>query len=94
MKFIGGFTNDIANELRIQVIYFRTTSACSLWAHFSVANIIEAGELPIRGRINLVSICKLLVVFLLISFGCCETRLEFKILLCAQGRPNKFGGLR
>ena len=47
---IGGFTSDIANELRIPVIYFRTTGACSIWAHFSVPNIIEAGELPIRGN--------------------------------------------
>ena len=77
---IGGSTSDIANELRIPIIYFHTTSACSLWTHFSVPNIIEAGELPIRGRINWVSIYKLLVVFLLIIFGCCETKLEFKIL--------------
>ena len=47
---IGGFTSDIANELRIPVIYFRTTSACSIWALFSVPNVIEAGELPIRGN--------------------------------------------
>jgi len=49
---IDGFTSDIANELRIPIIYFLTISACSLWTHFSVPSIIEAGELPIRGRIN------------------------------------------
>ncbi|GMY08125.1 7-deoxyloganetic acid glucosyltransferase-like [Fagus crenata] len=47
---IGGFTSDIANELRIPVIYFRTSSARSVWALFSVPNIIEASELPIRGN--------------------------------------------
>ncbi|KAM4104355.1 hypothetical protein ACJW30_06G151400 [Castanea mollissima] len=31
---IGGFTSDIANELLIPIIYFRTTNACILWTHF------------------------------------------------------------
>jgi hypothetical protein len=50
---IGGFTSDVANELRIPIIYFRTISACCFWAYFSIPKIIEAGELPIRGNFSI-----------------------------------------
>ncbi|XP_075668308.1 7-deoxyloganetic acid glucosyltransferase-like isoform X2 [Castanea sativa] len=47
---ISIFTSDIANELQIPIIYFRTISASCFWAFFSVPNIIEAGELPVKGN--------------------------------------------
>lgn len=47
----GGFTTDVANELHIPIIHFRTVSACCVWAYFSIPNLIQAGELPIRGII-------------------------------------------
>jgi hypothetical protein len=49
---ILGFPIDVGDELGIPVIHFRTISACCFWAYFRIPDIIEAGELPIRG-INL-----------------------------------------
>ncbi|KAF3947230.1 hypothetical protein CMV_026607 [Castanea mollissima] len=43
------FPIDVGNELGIPVIHFRTISACSFWAYFCIQDMIEAGELPIRG---------------------------------------------
>ena len=48
---IGGFTTDVANELHIPIIHFRTVGACCFWAYFSIPNLIQAGELPIKGII-------------------------------------------
>ncbi|KAH7537485.1 hypothetical protein FEM48_Zijuj03G0098000 [Ziziphus jujuba var. spinosa] len=48
----GKFTTDVADELGIPIIHFRTIGACSFWVYFSIPNIIEAGELPIRGYYN------------------------------------------
>ncbi|KAK0592260.1 hypothetical protein LWI29_015909 [Acer saccharum] len=44
------FAVDVANELGIPIIYFRTISACAFWAYFCVRDIIDAGELPIKGK--------------------------------------------
>ncbi|RVW60758.1 7-deoxyloganetic acid glucosyltransferase [Vitis vinifera] len=43
------FTIDIANEVGIPIISFRTVSACSFWAYFSALKLIESGELPLKG---------------------------------------------
>ncbi|XVF83814.1 hypothetical protein PTKIN_Ptkin16aG0523300 [Pterospermum kingtungense] len=43
-----GFALDVAKELGIPMIYFRTSSACCFWAYYSIPDIIQAGELPIR----------------------------------------------
>ncbi|KAJ9684459.1 hypothetical protein PVL29_016765 [Vitis rotundifolia] len=43
------FAIDVANEVGLPVIIFRTISACSFWAYFSLPQLIEAGEVPFRG---------------------------------------------
>nr|DAD28356.1 TPA_asm: hypothetical protein HUJ06_029824 [Nelumbo nucifera] len=43
------FTIDVAEELNIPIISFRTTSACSFWAYFCIPKLVEAGELPFGG---------------------------------------------
>ncbi|XVF83824.1 hypothetical protein PTKIN_Ptkin16aG0524200 [Pterospermum kingtungense] len=47
-----GFALDVAKELGIPYIYFRTISACCFWALYSIPDIIQAGELPIRGEMD------------------------------------------
>ncbi|KAI3983114.1 hypothetical protein MKX01_007361 [Papaver californicum] len=42
------FTMDVADELRIPVISFRTISACCFWAYCCIPQLISAGELPLR----------------------------------------------
>ncbi|KAK5795534.1 7-deoxyloganetic acid glucosyl transferase-like [Gossypium arboreum] len=44
-----GFAIDVAKELEIPIIYFRTSSPCSFWVYYSIPDIIQAGELPIKG---------------------------------------------
>ncbi|KAK4579366.1 hypothetical protein RGQ29_029150 [Quercus rubra] len=46
---ILSFPIDVGNELGIPVIHFRTASACYFLACFCIQDMIEAGELPIRG---------------------------------------------
>ena len=46
---LAEFTTDIATELKIPIIIFQVLSACSVWALFSIPNLIENGEVPIRG---------------------------------------------
>ncbi|KAE8681187.1 7-deoxyloganetic acid glucosyltransferase [Hibiscus syriacus] len=41
---------DVAEELGIPVIQFRTISACCIWAYSVVPDMIQAGELPIKGE--------------------------------------------
>ncbi|XP_047324824.1 7-deoxyloganetic acid glucosyl transferase-like [Impatiens glandulifera] len=43
------FVADVAEELRIPFMFFRTFSACSFWANFCVPQIAQAGEFPIQG---------------------------------------------
>ncbi|KDP44850.1 hypothetical protein JCGZ_01350 [Jatropha curcas] len=47
---ILGFVTDLASELAIPIIYFRTISACAFWSYFCIPDMIEAGELPIKGE--------------------------------------------
>lgn len=48
---ILGFVFDVAMELDIPLIHFRTVSACSFWAYFCLPDTIAAGELPIKGML-------------------------------------------
>ncbi|XWS74874.1 hypothetical protein CRYUN_Cryun01aG0035700 [Craigia yunnanensis] len=50
-----GFALDAAKELGIPIIYFRTSSACCFWAYYSIPDIIQAGELPIREMDHLIT---------------------------------------
>ncbi|KAL4379273.1 hypothetical protein GQ457_02G022510 [Hibiscus cannabinus] len=45
-----GIAADVAEELGIPIVQFRTISACSTWAYFAVPDMIQAGELPIKGK--------------------------------------------
>ncbi|XP_073127924.1 7-deoxyloganetic acid glucosyl transferase-like [Henckelia pumila] len=42
------FAADFAEENGIPLIYFRTVSACALWAYFCTIKVIEANEIPFR----------------------------------------------
>ncbi|KAG4181435.1 hypothetical protein ERO13_A10G226800v2 [Gossypium hirsutum] len=44
-----GFALDVAKELGIPIIFFRTSSPCCFWVYHSIPDIIQAGELPING---------------------------------------------
>ncbi|KAK8715829.1 hypothetical protein V6N13_043155 [Hibiscus sabdariffa] len=44
-----GIAVDVAEEVGIPVIQFRAISACCIWAFYAVPNMIQAGELPIKG---------------------------------------------
>ncbi|KAJ0046160.1 hypothetical protein Pint_06411 [Pistacia integerrima] len=46
---IMSFAIDVARDLGIPIIYFRTIGACALWAYYSLGEVIDAGELPIKG---------------------------------------------
>ncbi|CAI9094529.1 OLC1v1030287C1 [Oldenlandia corymbosa var. corymbosa] len=37
---------DIALQIGVPIIYFRTISACAFWAYFSAPELTEAGEIP------------------------------------------------
>ncbi|CAI9091253.1 OLC1v1026224C1 [Oldenlandia corymbosa var. corymbosa] len=49
---IMSFTVDVAKELKIPTILFRTVSASCFWAFLSVTKLLEAGELPLNGESN------------------------------------------
>ncbi|KAJ0047249.1 hypothetical protein Pint_06409 [Pistacia integerrima] len=46
---ILGFVSDVVKELKIPLIHFRTASASSFWTYFCVQELIQAGELPLKG---------------------------------------------
>ncbi|PON56508.1 UDP-glucuronosyl/UDP-glucosyltransferase [Parasponia andersonii] len=46
----GGLTIDVAEELGVPIIHFRTASACYFWSNFSFPDLIESGEIPMRGN--------------------------------------------
>ena len=48
---ILGFATDVADEVGVPVILFRTGSACSFWAYFSLDKLIGAGEVPFKGTL-------------------------------------------
>nr|AGX93071.1 7-deoxyloganetic acid UDP-glucosyltransferase-like protein [Vinca minor] len=44
------FAGDFAEENGVPLIYFRTVSACAFWACFSMPELIESGDIPIKGN--------------------------------------------
>lgn len=46
---ILNFALDVAQEIGVPFINFRTISACAFWAYFSIPQLIETGELPFSG---------------------------------------------
>ncbi|XP_039128196.1 7-deoxyloganetic acid glucosyltransferase-like [Dioscorea cayenensis subsp. rotundata] len=40
------FAMDVANDLGIPTIAFRTSSPCSIWTYFSLPSLVQAGEFP------------------------------------------------
>ncbi|KAL0449263.1 UNVERIFIED_CONTAM: 7-deoxyloganetic acid glucosyl transferase [Sesamum latifolium] len=50
MDGVLSFAVPVAEEMRIPFIYFRTVGACSFWANFCFKDVIEAGEVPLKGK--------------------------------------------
>ncbi|XP_039067450.1 7-deoxyloganetic acid glucosyltransferase-like isoform X2 [Hibiscus syriacus] len=50
-----GFSIDVAKELGIPIICFRTSSPHGFWAYYSIPDIIQAGELPIKDMDRLIT---------------------------------------
>ncbi|KAG5533467.1 hypothetical protein RHGRI_027593 [Rhododendron griersonianum] len=47
---ILSFAGDFALEKGIPLVYFRTISACAFWAYYRIQEVIEAGEVPLKGN--------------------------------------------
>ncbi|KAK6933076.1 UDP-glucuronosyl/UDP-glucosyltransferase [Dillenia turbinata] len=47
------FVHEFAEELGIPTICFRTISCCSFWVYYCLPKLIEAGELPLKGKEDL-----------------------------------------
>ncbi|KAF4380229.1 hypothetical protein F8388_024522 [Cannabis sativa] len=43
----GEFTIDVAEELGIPCVHFRTASACCFWSFFFFPRLVDTGEIPI-----------------------------------------------
>ncbi|KAL3838463.1 hypothetical protein ACJIZ3_023054 [Penstemon smallii] len=50
MDGVFSFVIPVVEEMRIPFIYFRTVGACSFWANFCFKEVMEAGELPLKGK--------------------------------------------
>ncbi|XP_022856506.1 7-deoxyloganetic acid glucosyltransferase-like [Olea europaea var. sylvestris] len=50
MDGVLSFAIPVLEEKGIPYIYFRTISACSFWAYFCIQEIIDAGEVPLKGK--------------------------------------------
>ncbi|KAL7146885.1 hypothetical protein ABFS83_06G072300 [Erythranthe nasuta] len=50
MDGVFSFAVPVAEEMGIPFIYFRTISACSFWANFCFKEVIEAGDIPLKGK--------------------------------------------
>ncbi|KAK4382824.1 7-deoxyloganetic acid glucosyl transferase [Sesamum angolense] len=50
MDGVLSFAVPVAEEMGIPFIYFRTVGACSFWANFCFKDVIEAGEVPLKGK--------------------------------------------
>ncbi|KAI5561154.1 hypothetical protein BDE02_16G095500 [Populus trichocarpa] len=50
---IMSFAIDIAEELTIPVITFRTFSACCTWTYFHLTKLVEEGEVPFQGDVDM-----------------------------------------
>eukprot|EP00268_Persea_americana_P038450 TRINITY_DN38021_c0_g2_i2.p1 TRINITY_DN38021_c0_g2~~TRINITY_DN38021_c0_g2_i2.p1 ORF type:complete len:202 (-),score=21.54 TRINITY_DN38021_c0_g2_i2:21-626(-) len=53
---IMSFVIDVAEEVGLPVISFRTSSACSFWSYFCIPRLVEAGELPFGGTLSAFSL--------------------------------------
>lgn len=53
MDGVLSFAIPVVEEMGIPFIYFRTVGACSFWANFSFKEVIEAGEVPLKGTISI-----------------------------------------
>ena len=61
------FSIDVANEVGIPIISFCAISACSLWAYFCLPQLIEAGEVPVRGTLSGLNFGRNRTSFILVS---------------------------
>ncbi|KAK6156167.1 hypothetical protein DH2020_010415 [Rehmannia glutinosa] len=50
MDGVLSFAVPVVEEMGIPFIYFRTVGACSFWANFCFKEVIEAGEVPLKGK--------------------------------------------
>ena len=48
-RVFAGFTTEVADELQIPIMQFSVINACGDWAITSIRNLVETGQLPIRG---------------------------------------------
>ncbi|PSS34508.1 7-deoxyloganetic acid glucosyltransferase [Actinidia chinensis var. chinensis] len=48
---LSRFATDVAEELCIPIICFRTSSTCNMWVYFCVPKLVQAGELPFKGML-------------------------------------------
>uniref|UniRef100_A0A803P1L9 7-deoxyloganetic acid glucosyltransferase n=2 Tax=Cannabis sativa TaxID=3483 RepID=A0A803P1L9_CANSA len=51
----GGFTLDVAEELGIPCVHFRTTSSCCFWSYFFFPLLAHSGQIPITDMDRLVT---------------------------------------
>lgn len=49
---VMSFSVDIAKEIGVPCILFRTVSAACFWAYFSIPRLIESGVIPFKRKIN------------------------------------------
>lgn len=58
------FAIDVARQVGIPILFFRTISACAFWAYYCILEVIAAGELPIIGTLLIVGVrIKLINIF-------------------------------
>ncbi|KAG8390060.1 hypothetical protein BUALT_Bualt01G0044100 [Buddleja alternifolia] len=50
MDGVLSFAVPVVEEMGIPYIYFRTISACSFWPYFCIQEMIDAGEVPLKGK--------------------------------------------
>ncbi|THU50024.1 hypothetical protein C4D60_Mb06t15720 [Musa balbisiana] len=43
------FAADVARELGVPAMFFRTVSACSIWSYLCIPELLRTGELPFPG---------------------------------------------
>ncbi|KAL2938840.1 7-deoxyloganetic acid glucosyltransferase [Bienertia sinuspersici] len=48
-----GCMADVAQELRLPLVYMETISPCGLWTYICLPNMLQAGELPFQGKEDL-----------------------------------------
>lgn len=68
---VMGFATKVSEEMGIPFIYIRTCGACSFWANFSIPEVINADEIPLRGNQSYL-ILKLICLFTTIERSQCH----------------------